>query len=294
MFDDQNKNIDDLSVGKDLILYHRLEYQKIQEYPDLCRFITDKFISHFSISKGLAKSLDFSPIGGIQVRSPADFFTFEKYVDECILKLKSKKVNLIQINQAPFFYSDFVPSDWLIKYGFEIKIKDSLQYIDLQNPYDLHSMQKRKLTQKWEYAIRKVDQIEIPEVHSFIAKCRAQNGLNINISHEKLMALVHAFPDKYEAFVLESSEEIASAVIMTLPTANICYYYLPATSSDFKSKSPMVHLLYFLINLYRELGYEYMDLGISSIEGVLQTGLADFKTRMGAQMTDRILFELRI
>jgi hypothetical protein len=290
-FDQHTKN--SKTDGK-VILYFDPKYLSIHTYSNLVHFQTEEFDCHFNVKKNIAKSIDFSPFGGISILSETDYAGFKHFFHHVIDKLKAIGTDKIVIIQPPFFYPNFLLSDWLIKCGFQIIGEEKLQYIDLQNSIQLHDMQKRKLKQSAGFEIRKVELDEISEIHDFIAQCRKYNGLEINISKEKLLALFEAFPDNYEAFLLKINGKLASAVIMTRPTSKVCYYYLPATDAEFKSQSPMVHLLNHLTNHYQTLGFNFMDLGISSIDGNLQTSLADFKKRMGAQMTDRILFELTI
>ncbi len=60
------------------------------------------------------------------------------------------------------------------------------------------------------------------------------------------------------------------------------------------SESPMVFLIVSMANWCKERNIDFLDLGISSIEGQLQQGLYDFKKRMGAIDAEKWTFELEL
>jgi lipid II:glycine glycyltransferase (peptidoglycan interpeptide bridge formation enzyme) len=76
-----------------------------------------------------------------------------------------------------------------------------------------------------------------------------------------------------------------------LQSDNSLYYFLPATGVDFLSESPMVFLIVAMANWCKERNIQFLDLGISSVEGHLQQGLYDFKKRMGAKDSEKWTLE---
>ncbi|MEO9474927.1 MAG: GNAT family N-acetyltransferase [Cyclobacteriaceae bacterium] len=264
------------------VLFYDPAYLSLQPFNHLFSCESDSFESHFDIKNNTANSIPFSPFGGIKIKKTVSLADFHCYMDDLTKRLKGLAVNQITLKPPPEYYTDFVPLTWLDQHGFETGFTDTNQFVDLKKTIELHQMQKRKLRQAHGFNIRKCSFEEFPVIHQFIADCRESQNLTINISLKKLQNLVEQFPDKYEAFVAEYNGQIASAVIMAYPTAEVAYYYLPATHPDFKKDSPMVPLLNHLYQHCKNLGYLYFDLGISSIEGAVQSSLALFKTRMGA------------
>lgn len=191
------------------------------------------------------------------------------------------------IHQPPNYYTGFVKNDELINLGWKPTGFEWTQFVDLREQIVLHPMQLRHLRKNQAFSIQQVDHNLVGRVHDFIARCRQSQGLEINISLDKLSALIEAFPSCFDLHAAFSENQMISAVVMVKPTKNVCYYYLPATDPQFTKNSPMVHLLHHLYGHYRDLGFHFMDLGVSSIHGVKQAGLFDFKQRMGAKTVKR-------
>ncbi|MEP4533265.1 MAG: GNAT family N-acetyltransferase [Cyclobacteriaceae bacterium] len=291
---DTDKN-ESLNVGTDsFLLFYDPKYLSLQPFKHLFSFENDSFESHFDIEDDTATSIPFSPFGGIKLKKPANLQDFHNYMDGLIMRLKGLAVKKITLKAPPAYYANFVPLSWLEQHGFQTDFTDTNQFVDLKKPIELHQMQNRKLRRAHGFNIRNCPLEEFPAIHQFIANCRKAQNLTINISLEKLQNLVEQFPDRYEAFVAERNGQIASAVILAYPAAEVAYYYLPATHPDFKKDSPMVPLLNHIYHHCKKLDYLYFDLGISSIEGTIQASLAQFKTRMGASSSVKPQMKLNL
>lgn len=280
--------------NQSFILYYHSNYLEAQQYADLRCFENDRFRVYFNIVEGNAISLNASPFGGLQSIKGASYSDFEAFFDQIKTELFLENVRKIEVIQPPEYYLGFVEMLWLKQIGFTRKVSETNQYVSLNKSIHFHKMQKRQLNKNKDLVIRKTSLSELSKIHQFIADCRKEQGLTINISQEKLCSLFSSLPAYYDAFIVEKEGSMISAVIMTKPTSNICYYYLPATKAEFKPLSPMVHLMAYLYDYYQEQGFSYMDLGISSIDGKLQEYLAEFKERMGAQTTRRVSWKMEI
>ena len=284
-----------VNVGTDrFLLFYDPAYLSLQPFNHLFSFENDSYEGYFDIYNNTATSLPFSPFGGIKLKKSANQDHFFSYMDLLIEKLKKMVVSQITLKPSPEYYANFVPLHWLEQYGFDTGFTDTNQFVDLKTNIELHQMQKRKLGQAHGFDIRKCQPEEIPILHQFIANCRKAQNLTINISLERLQNLIERFPTRYEAFIAEKNGQLASAVIMVYPTTEVAYYYLPATHPDFKKHSPMVPLLNHIYHHCKKLNYLYFDLGVSSVEGTIQSSLAQFKTRMGAKPSDKPQMKLSI
>lgn len=277
------------------VLYFLPDYLATQQYSDLTVIKTDHCIVCFSIEGGTAKSLPRSPFGGIFLKSKnqLDFNRFHAQLEK---ELKEHGVEEIIINQPPHYYGNFAPTEWLISEGYKASVEETNQYIPIENNYfdKLHRMEKAKLKNKSNFIIQRSKAESADEIHGFIAKCRKGKGLAINIPIEKFRKLIQLFPDRYEIFEARKGDKLAAAAVMALPVQKIAYYYLPATNPEFKNLSPMVSLMDYIYNYYRIKDYNFIDLGLSSINGTLQGSLFKFKKRMGAMATPKTTFKKKI
>ena len=255
------------------------QYAKIQQLKGYKLFVSDIGIFPVVIQSQIVTSLPKSPFGGLLVDNVNKQKLFH-WLDEIIKDLKTKSNELVIKHPGSIYPT--TNDSWLQAYGFQQTTTEIAHYIDLNNfTLDrLHSMQQRKLKSS-QFSLEVVSLSKLSDMHSFIADCRARQGLEINISLDSLTKQVEAFQDRFLFFVAKKDHELAAACIITLPLDNIAYYYLPATNPKYKKDSPMVSLMVFIYDQLNSLGYDYLDLGISSIEGRPQTSLITFKERMG-------------
>ena len=75
-----------------------------------------------------------------------------------------------------------------------------------------------------------------------------------------------------------------------LQNHKILYNYLPASIDEYKAFSPMVMIMENVYNYAKKEQYSFIDLGISSINGVLQKGLIQFKERIGGVFSEKTTF----
>lgn len=269
------------------VLYFQPDYLNAQQYPHLKVIVSAHFFTCFSIAGGTAKSLPKSPFGGIYTSgNEPEFLKFYRSLEN---ELKQLGVEKIIFNQPPAYYPNFVPTEWLLSQGYDRAISETNQFITISGELHskMHKMEKRKLKKRSNFSFNKTDLV--PDIHHFIAECRKQKGLEINITAAKLAELTEQFPDRYQIFEARKDGQLAAAVVMTVPVDNIAYYYLPATNPAFKRLSPMVSLMDYIYHYYQTKKMDYLDLGISSVNGKLQESLFRFKARMGADATSRML-----
>lgn len=258
-------------------------YAKIQKLPDFQRFDNGHLSICFSLSNHHAVSMAKSPFGGFLTRGvdKQELLTFYQKIEK---SLKVKGCKKLSITQPQSIYPT-VPNEWLIDLGFKESIAEIAHHIPIAGDLfpRLHSMQKRKLNAQKEISIsiskEKPDQLE--EIHDFLTTCRAHQGLQISVDFPTLKAQTEAFPERYHLFTARQNQHLMSAVIMCVATEHIVYYFLPGTLPKYKKLSPMVHLIAHIYQYYQERGFQYIDLGISSIQEAPQTSLITFKERMG-------------
>lgn len=255
------------------------QYAKIQQLNGYELFASDFGFFPIAIASEVSVSLPNSPFGGFLVDNVNKQELF-LWLDQIILDLKTKTNKLI-IRQPTSIYPT-ISTDWLTAYGFEKEVSDISHYINLTSfkLIELHSMQRRKLKSS-RFEMNLLSPNQLPEVYEFIKQCRMNQGLAINVSLHSLTDQLETFPDHYLIFTATSNNIIAAACIITIPTDQIAYYYLPATNPVYKKESPMVALMAYIYEYLKTLNFHYLDLGISSINGQPQSSLITFKERMG-------------
>jgi len=274
------------------MIYCSKKYEEIQNYKNFIRIEGEQGEFCFIIEDQLAISLPKSPIGGIQYDGfkESDFITEWTSVE---LQLQDLGVNKIELTIAPNFYDFSIPTNWLLNFGYQITTEEITHFIPLYGNLTekIHPMENRIL-QKERAFILGIEGIEsLDEVHQFIAKCRRKQGLTINIHIETLRKSLESFPESYHIFTARLYEKLIAAVVTVVVDEKVVYYFLPATDYQFKSLSPMVHLISYIFTYYQQQEYKLIDFGISSQNGVPQDGLIQFKERMGGIKSSRFTFQ---
>ncbi|XOV93300.1 MAG: GNAT family N-acetyltransferase [Bacteroidota bacterium] len=274
-------------------IYFTDEYIRAQNNDQIVVFKSNQFRFIVTLEGDVAYSFRQGPFGSIMNTQPTDFESFKSFQSEINRELKQKNIKKLIIRQPPTYYPSFIDSRWLKAVGYNRIISDVNQSLEVDQHPVLHKMELRKLnTAVKEGLLFSHDSIsDLEEIHSFIASCREDVGLTVNITLDKLTRLFETFPSDYSLYSVRKEREILAACIVSRPIPNIYYYYLPATHPNHKSKSPMVLLIVSLMETLKSRGGEILDLGLSSINGIQQSGLYAFKKRMGAKDTSSSIYE---
>lgn len=278
------------SISPSSCLFFNQKYAKIQQFENFQQFEEDGITICFNILGRQAFSLPKCPFGGFFTynANKTELFRFYANVETSLRKIG---VDQIEITQPQSVYPS-IPKPWMVELGFEISRIEIGHYLPLKGSLtsQIHQMEKRKLKRSLQFLIAEEDPANLLEISTFIAECRKHQGLEINVSHEKLQAQFLAFPDRYKLFTARKDSELMSAVIMNQPTDKIAYYFLPGTLPKFRKLSPMVGLIGSIFSHYQEAGFDYIDFGISSILEVPQSSLITFKEHMGGVRNERITY----
>ena len=288
--------------------FNTLKFQQNQQYDPLLSFyILDeaekevKGLIHFTQLGDTAESQPRGPFGGFEVDPHIDdevFVRFNEFIDSSLSDLGISKIRIIQRPDILFNEIAFDPVEMLYDLNYRIVNTDISHYVSLEDVSlkDIHPMERRNFRKARAKDYRwKLESISsLPEVYSFIERCREQNQLKVNITFEDLRRSFNRFPQKYRIFSIRYQDYLAAASITVEVSKEVMYNYLPASDKRFNKDSPNVFLLVSLYKYAKSLGYEVLDLGVSSIDGKIQTGLAEFKERMGALICEKKSFEKKL
>lgn len=279
------------------IVYFNRSYLASQNHNQLIDYAGNNIQLMVVVSGNMAISIPKSPFGSFFSSDDIDQSQFGNFLKIVKDDLKNRGVNQLAIHHPSEIYESFAPHNFLIGSGFEKTYTDVNQHIPLNKDWkeNLHKMQMRKLRSLHEngFEFRKMEESELETAHQFISACRQVQGLSINIEWEHLKNLnegTHA----YESFGVFRDKKLSAVCITVKASDKVAYYYLPATSPTFRTESPMVMLIEGMADYYRSKGFQFFDMGVSSVLGKPQESLLLFKERMGAVRSDKPTFTLAI
>lgn len=217
--------------------------------------------------------------------------------------LKERHVQSIIIRHYPDIYDPANSPNICSAFshlGFRVKAVDINHHLPVQNNFFtglINKMEKRQLSKCMEMGLKfnQGDFKDAVKIYERISAFRKARRIPLTYSLQDFKNCLEKLPEHYSVFyVTDSSHEIIAATLLVRITDKIVYYFFPADTSDRKSLSPMLVLLDGIYSFAHEHDYQYIDLGISSVNGKPQPGLIQFKENIGGIPSARLTFELII
>jgi len=177
--------------------------------------------------------------------------------------------------------------------------------IDINNYFDLSTYENKELYIKQiVHASRKnynisikndLHFIEIPLdkfelAYNVIKINREEMGNPLNISKNHMEDLLNMNSLTCRCFgVMKEDFFIATAIIFDV-TDEISQVIYWGDISSYRNIKPMALLTTEIFDYYKKIGKKYLDIGISSEDGIINAGLADFKKSIGCSNNIKITF----
>lgn len=116
-----------------------------------------------------------------------------------------------------------------------------------------------------------------------VAENRAKKGRTLSMSWPDVEQLATAFPDQVMIFGAFAQAEMLGAAICVEIGHGILYVYAWGERAGAEAASPVTALAHAIHDHARLSGFTMVDLGTSSVDGVVNPGLAAFKRSLGAE-----------
>lgn len=214
-----------------------------------------------------------------------------------------KKFRKVCFTLPPEIYGDELVNTLSASFfsqGFKVKSIEINNYFDLTKYIDLETHLKQsphKVRKNYKRALKnelKFEQIEIQDfeiAYDVIRINREQMGYPLKISIQQMQDLINMDSLMVRSFVVRKDEKpVAAALIfdVTEQTSQVVYW---GDIPEYRNERPMDLLTLQIFNVYKKLGKKYLDIGPSSEDGVINTGLADFKKSIGCNTNTKAVFE---
>lgn len=211
---------------------------------------------------------------------------------------KAKSLSNIIVKLAPSF---LLSEDELLiwnNFSFQIINKEVNQYITVTNQPLLnlvHEQEKRKLKKVPDFNIElNSSRVNMNQRWDVLVAARLDKNYPITISKEALFELNQNLESHYTFIDCFKEDKLIAFAIAVHVSDEVLYYYLPATLPEYQFLSPSVYIIDKMYELAQSKNCQYLDLGISSDKGILNTGLFQFKKNMGALSSESLTLELNL
>ena len=226
-----------------------------------------------------------APFGGFHFTHELIYISvINSFIEDLKRYAISKGLSFIKITLPPNIYHQTINSkliNSLFNSGFKIKALDITSWVDLKS-FENRFSQKRSreyLKQALNNGLffKPVTQIdEKLEAYELIRMNRSQFGRRIFMSFEDLEKINEIWNVDYFV-VKDKNDEILASAIFYRAHKSIVYAVFWGDNEKGRSKRAMNFCLFNLWNYYKQSGFKFLDISISSEEGIPNEGLLRFK-----------------
>lgn len=131
----------------------------------------------------------------------------------------------------------------------------------------------------------------IEQAYAVIKTNREQTGYPLKLPLSHIKDLIGMVPSSIQCFGVRYCKELIAAAIVFDVTPTIARVIYWGDDREHQFRRPMSLLAMRLVELYSGLGRHFLDIGISSADGTINFGLANFKKSIGCRNSARLTLQ---
>ena len=253
---------------------------------------------HFHVHNGTASSPYHSPFGSIDASpdlEPSMLFRFLQFIESDLVKTGVKK---IIIKNPPTLYNTGLQTllqVFLSNLDYRIITAEpgAIFTVNKSGEELSGNWEKRKIKQAQdkELQLRHEDIHQFKTLYDFIHDCRVQKGYPSSMTFDEMQRTVSTFPDRFLFTSVYQHNVMVAASICVRCNRHVLYHFYSDHNTIDKSSNPTVFLIRSLYEYCSENEIALFDLGTSSLAGIPNFGLLNFKMGLGASPTTKFTFQ---
>lgn len=266
----------------------------------LLQLSTNSIVARFScfVKDSNAISPFRATFGGIEAAPHLSKVVLLDFILKIVNWAKQHPVQSIRINWYPEAYQPsvyLVLKTALMQAGFTILIQEVNQHLALTPlamaerfaPNQVRRLKKCKLKG---YQFRELPIVFLSDYFSLLTNARSRKNIPLSLSLKEIEELFKKFPKNFFLFGILDARILIAACVGVKVNERILYYFLPADHPNYLTDSPSVMLIEQLGEWAKNQEIEILDLGISSVNGLINQGLYQFKQKLGSIETEKVVF----
>lgn len=252
----------------------------------------------FHIKDGIAFSGYRATFGSFDFINGIDKGDIIFFLKEIKALLAKESISEIVINHWPLAYPNGeLVQKVLLDSGFRKSVSEFNQQLNVTRVDFIDQIRKnerKKLKQAYHagFNFSKLDVESLSQVYSLVKDTRERKGFPVSMSYNDLEETFTALPDHYHLFGVFDDQLLIAASVSIRISEKILYNFYHADHKDYRPRSPLVMLNEGIYSYCRTSGIEILDLGISSVDGVLNQGLYTFKENLGCTVSEKNTYVL--
>ena len=239
---------------------------------------------------GIFTSPGRGPYGGFDISPELTDPEIVEFVSKAETVLRGHGAKRVDVVLPPFCYSPQLGPrilSVLCRAGYRVSRQELNQALVLDPngsiSYENYAARKRlNRARRAGVTARVLDYHEYRAGYDAVAENRQKKGRTLSMSWNDVQAMVDAFPDKLHVFGAEQDGRLLAAAICVAVSTRVLYVYAWGEIAGAEPLSPVCVLADHLFDFSPAQGFHLLDLGTSSVDGVVNPGLLAFKRSLGA------------
>ena len=253
------------------------------------------------IKDGILKSPFSAPFGGFHFRKENIYISeIDRFLHLLSDYATSRFLKAIEIITPPDIYHQTFNAkivNSLIRQGYQFIFPEITNWVNLERFDGLFSQKnsreyyRQAQRNNLVFSMAKNER-DKERIYNLICENRSKFGRPVYMTLDNILSTGEIWP--VEFFKVESEKNIVASAIFYRNHHEICYAVYWGDNDEGRPLRAMDFLLLNLFTFYKEAGFRYMDLGISTENGIPNEGLLRFKESHEALSSIRYRFTLEI
>lgn len=218
---------------------------------------------------------------------------------ECVDNFFRGQYKSVRFILPPEFYASKLVTAFmsaLLRNGYTIQCLDLNYFFDLRkingNNYQdmIYHNERRNLRIATENGLELfhcTDEEGKKVAYDIIAINRNERGYPLRMTWEQVDATIKIVP--HDFFLVQKAGVVVASAIVFHVTKDIGQVIYWGNVGEYSSIRPMNFLAQELVKFYSDKGFQYLDIGPSSENGLPNYGLCNFKERIGCELTAKFI-----
>ena len=250
------------------------------------------------LNNGILQSPFSAPFGGFHFRKEIMYISeIDNYIASLKEYILSQRIQGIEITLPPDIYHATFNAktvNSLIRNGFQKMLPEITNWVNLQQfngeftQRNSREYYRQALRNRLSFGLAS-DQEEKKEIYDLIYQNRAKFGRPIFMTLKDILDTGNLWPADFFKVIRDDGTILASAIFYR-SHPDICYAVFWGDNETGRPLRAMDYLVFNLWSYYKDMGFKYIDLGISTEDGNPNEGLLRFKESHEATSSLRYTF----
>ncbi len=222
------------------------------------------------------------------------------FIKSLVYALKETGVRKVKIRHFPsHFYKAIFIQESLEQFGFKKVLTETNQHVNVdklnfEDVADRSEVIRSNKCERLGYTFKLASINDLPVIYELIENTLSRRGNRPSMSFDDLQKTIKACPENYLLFALWDKNILIAATVSVKINTSVLYNFYHSDHLEYRTVSGLTYLLKNIYLYCYANNFKTLDLGVSSINGIINTGLFNFKKARGAVISDKNYYNLSL